>query len=464
MFSSMPTMMRGRARSWLLVAVVGCGGASTGRPGDGAQAADWKARVDDIAGTALRVGGAVGGSIVVMRGDETVYARGFGLSDVEGGVRATERTVYPLASISKQFWAAAIVQLVESRALDVEDPVQRWLPAFPDARVRVRHLLEHTSGLGDDQDGEDDERFTDLPETAFVPGSWWRYSNRGSLVARRVAERVSGVPWSKLLETRLARPLGLSSVRVCAADGHDAARLYAVENGKPVRRGLPPETMKRVGFLCADAIDVARWERSFETGAILRAESVARMRRRVRIDASGGGFELGYGWFTRSGDVDGHRAFGHTGNFPGVSVAAFTYPEDALTIVVLMNASPSPGFSAVALQTRIARVIFGTTAPEVKDAVVPPTVLASCAGEYQTANERLRFIARDGRLRLEVWGGDTRVWEGPLVWAGGTTFFGGPTGADPDEPGVFHIVDGRAVAVSWGHRLMLDGLARRVEP
>src|SRR5262245_14243473 len=137
--------------------------------------------IDALGEAALRDGGAVGLSIVVMRGDKVVHARGYGLADVEAGIPATERWVYLLASPSKQSWAVGIGQLVEAHRVSVESAVADLLPGFPDRRVTLRHLLTQTSGLGEDADDEDDVHYSDVPPPAFEPGTWWSYSNRGAI-------------------------------------------------------------------------------------------------------------------------------------------------------------------------------------------------------------------------------------------------------------------------------------------
>ena len=375
--------------------------------------------------------GAESVGVAILRGDELVAAR-------------EEDMIVPLASLSKQYWAVAAVQLAAAGQLDLEGSVAAVLPAFPDAAVSIRDLLQHTSGLGDDFAGEDDETFADRPALAFPAGTFWRYSNRGSLVARRVVERTAGQPWDAILRERISGPLGAGSTRVCRpADGP----------------GIPAEAMERIAFVCASAVDVARFERALDRGRLVPTEWVARMRTPVTLALDGAHVELGYGWFTRIGDVDGRRGFGHTGNFPGVSVAAFTFPADGLTVAVLERGKPRHGFAAPALLTRLVRAALGPPAPALPTASAPPPeLLAACAGEYDLGGATLRFQAREGQLWASMPGVEEPL---RLIFTGGSSFAGGPDGYDPDELGTFHLAGDRAVAVSWGHRLMLDGIARR---
>src|SRR6185503_10072426 len=143
--------------------------------------------------------------------------------------------------------------------------------------------------------------------------------------------------------------------------------------------------------------------------------TVRQMRTPTRI----AGVELSYGWFTRIGKLGEHHAYGHTGDFPGVSVAAFRFPEDDLTIVVLMNSSPKPGFRAFELLTRIARAELGIPEPELRDSELPRAELDAIAGSYVSGDVRVTVSDRDGRARIAVVAGGKPVYEGALVWAGG---------------------------------------------
>src|SRR4051812_27575175 len=92
--------------------------------------------IDAVAASALRDGDAVGISIVVARGDPLVHARGYGYADRERRIAATEHSIYPLASLSKQLWAVAALQLVEAGRVDLEAPLATILYTFPDHRIR----------------------------------------------------------------------------------------------------------------------------------------------------------------------------------------------------------------------------------------------------------------------------------------------------------------------------------------
>jgi len=434
-------------RAVAVLALAGCAARTTPQP------VAHDAAIDAIAERALTEGGATGLSIVVMRGDRVVHARGYGLADAERHVAATEQSVYLLASLSKQFWAVGVMQLVEQNRLSVESSIVDVLYKFPDRRVLVKHVLSQTSGLGDDSDDEDDIAFADHPAPAFEPGSWWMYSNRGATLARRLLEQVTGIPWSRYLAEHIAKPLGLTSVTICPSAPEPP--MYRADKQRVTET---VKTMERVQFVCANALDVARFERSLDTGALLRADSVAKMRAPTEI----AGMPLPYGWLTRIADLDGHRAYGHTGSGEGASVAAFRFPADDLTIVVLINSAPRPGHRAWSLVAHIARAELHLPEPALADHAVAQDELAAIAGTYANGPAHAVIAGRDGHAYLTFSVDGKQVWDGPLVALGPRAFAGGPGGdPDPDYAATFLPATGQATAIAIGHRFLLDNVFRR---
>ena len=168
------------------------------------------------------VGEVPGAALLVVRDGEPVLRRAVGLADVEAGTAVTPATAFRLASLSKQFTAAAVLLLAQEGRLRLDDPVRRWLPALPSSAdgVTLHHLLSHTSGLPDYEDRMAPDfpgqvRDADVPgllaggEPFFVPGSAYRYSNTGYALLALVVEQASGQAYPDFLRERIFAPLGM---------------------------------------------------------------------------------------------------------------------------------------------------------------------------------------------------------------------------------------------------------------
>ncbi|MGH9381900.1 MAG: serine hydrolase domain-containing protein, partial [Thermoanaerobaculia bacterium] len=167
-----------------------------------------------------------GCALGVVRDGELVYARGYGMANLEHGVPITPGTVFDIGSTSKQFAATATVLLAEEGRLSLDDEVRKWIPELRDygAPLTIRHLLHHTSGLrdyltlmslvGTSFDGltTDDDALDIIArqrELNFPPGSEHLYSNSGYFLLSQIIERASGQSLREYAGTRIFEPLGM---------------------------------------------------------------------------------------------------------------------------------------------------------------------------------------------------------------------------------------------------------------
>ncbi|MBW3550139.1 MAG: serine hydrolase, partial [Proteobacteria bacterium] len=181
-----------------------------------------------------RYQGAVpGASVLVVRDGETLVCRSYGLADLEQGIATTPSTNYRLASMTKQFTAAAVLMLAEDGRIGLDDPVRRWLPSLHHAAdaVSIRHLLTHTSGLVDYEDLIPASTTAQLRDADvlrllapqdrlyFPPGSGYRYSNSGYALLALIVERASGRAFSNFLRERIFLPAGMDGSLVQVPHG-----------------------------------------------------------------------------------------------------------------------------------------------------------------------------------------------------------------------------------------------------
>jgi CubicO group peptidase (beta-lactamase class C family) len=274
-----------------------------------------------------------------------------GLADVEGGAPCVLETRFQLCSVSKQFTAAAVMLLVESGRLDLHEPVNRWLPGGqPQWRhVTLHHLLSHTAGVPHwyEAPGLDpaepmsiSARLAVIQDTPLrtQPGAQWHYSSLGYLLAWFIAERASGQPYREFLAERILSPLKLAGTTVggvpdAAARGH--------KDGQPVAP-WDLDAMLATGGIWATAGDLARFTAALHRGELVAASSLRAMctAHAVLDDADDGEPPLtvtGYGYGMYTGIFAGHMAYFHNGDNPGYQSLACWIPDQAASIVILVN-------------------------------------------------------------------------------------------------------------------------------
>src|SRR5262245_26819371 len=188
--------------------------------------------VDPIAQEALHAGPIAGLTVGLARGGREVFAKGYGMADLENEVPATANTVYKIASVTKSFTGAAILQLRDEGKLTLDDPIGRFLPELPAAwrPVTVKQSLTHTGGLPnyhgklfrenvamDLTAAEWVRSMADRP-LLFEPGTGWSYSNLGYDILGLIIEKLSGVSYGECVRAHMTAPLGMEHTRIADPD------------------------------------------------------------------------------------------------------------------------------------------------------------------------------------------------------------------------------------------------------
>ena len=321
-----------------------------------------------------------GVSIAVIRDGKLVKAEGYGLANVELKAPATPETVYQLASVSKQFTAAAILLLAQDGKLAIEDKIHKHLPDLPQAwnEVTVRHLLDHTSGI---------KSYTSLPDffkTArkdythqeiiklvadspmeFKPGEKWAYNNTGYFLLGIIVENVSGKGFGDFLEERVFKPLGMNSTRMndYRTIMLNRAQGYSAAGGKLVNgEYVSPTQPFSAGALVSTVADMAKWDAALNSEGVLPKSVRDRMWTEAKLnDGKGAGY--GFGWSV--GNRNGRKLVEHGGGIQGFSTHFSRFLDDRLSVIVLTNSDS--GRAGV-----IANGIAGLTIPALKVAELRP--------------------------------------------------------------------------------------------
>ena len=314
-------------------------------------------------------GNVPGASLLVLRDGRAVVSRGYGRSDLAQGIEAGPATNYRLASLSKQFTAAAILLLAQEGALALDDPARRWLPALPPATaaVTLRHLLSHTSGIPDYEDlmavpyaGQ----ITDAGVLAllagqdrllFPAGSAYRYSNSGYALLALVVERASRQPFSEFLRNRIFLPLGMHRTLAYVPGGaevpHRAWGHSQAGDGWERTDQSATSAVLGDGGIYSSIDDLARWDAALYDDRLLSDASRALafgVQARVADEPGVDGY--GFGWRVQGG------LLWHSGETIGFRNVILRWPAERLTVVLLSNRNaPAPYATAM----RIAELFRG---------------------------------------------------------------------------------------------------------
>lgn len=294
-----------------------------------------------------------GAAIAVILDGTPIYSSAYGLRDRERALPVRTDTPFEIGSITKQFTAAAIVQLQEAGKLQLDDPLARYLPHAPHAaEVTLRQLLTHTSGLHEYFDGPEAEvdhlatrpitfkrliaRIADRP-LDFPPGTRWSYSNTGYALLGKVIETVSGERYRDYLQRHMLTPLGMTRTFTLADSDRLACMAVGYRHEQSALQRSPyfhPDWSGAAGFLVSTLDDLARWDAALSGGKVVSAAGYAQMKTSfVTTD----GKPVGYGLGMFVDTAYGQARIGHTGGSQGFTTADEYFPDLGLRILAFSN-------------------------------------------------------------------------------------------------------------------------------
>ncbi len=302
-----------------------------------------------------------GASLLVLQNGAPVLRRVYGHSDLERRVATTTSTNYRLASLSKQFTAAAILLLVEEGRLALDEGVRTWLPDLPAAvaGITMRHLLTHTSGLFDYEDLIPPQRSSQLHDadvlellasengTYFTPGTGYRYSNSGYALLALVAEAASAMDFATLLRRRIFEPLHMHNT-VAHREGMSTVlnRAFGYVGAAPSWVRADQSRTSAVlgdGGIYSSIDDLERWDAALYDDRLLRVESLRRAFA-PSTDTEDPQVQYGFGW-----RITGETLW-HSGETCGFRNVIVRYPERRFTVILLTNRDdPAPYPLALAI-------------------------------------------------------------------------------------------------------------------
>jgi CubicO group peptidase (beta-lactamase class C family) len=290
------------------------------------------------------------GVVLAQRSGTTVFERVQGLADHDRREACARGTRFQIASVSKQFTAAAVLLLAGPGLISLQDRLERWLGTCPPPwrPITVHQLLTHTAGLGHwaAYPGVDHyrpvpaaqllARFTRVPLLS-PPGERYSYSGPGYVLLAWIVEQVSGQPYASFLAETIFGPLGLRSAAVDVTAGPGVARGYRGRTPEP-----PIAPKMGTGDIWCSAEDLLRWDRALAAGALLtpaldRAMLTAHVPAQAPADLGDAWSTDGYGYGWHVGTAAGRRAYFHSGGNPGYRAVNAWLPDDDVRIALCGN-------------------------------------------------------------------------------------------------------------------------------
>lgn len=296
--------------------------------------------------------GSPGVTVGVIRDGKFVFAKGWGLADVEAKLPSGPSVNYRLASVSKQFTAMCVLILKERGKLSLDDPLTKFFPGFPayGKEIRVRNLLQHTSGLIDYEDvipAEMTEQLLDKDVLAilkgqdrlyFPAGTQYKYSNSGYALLALIVEAASGKRYADFLREAIFAPLGMGGAVAYEKGISEVARRaygYTEKDGRFERtdQSRTSAVLGDGGIYCSIE-DYAKWDAALYTEKLVPRVTLDEAFSAGKL-ADGAPTRYGYGWFTD--EMHGTKRLYHNGGTIGFNHAVTRLPEKKLTVIVLMN-------------------------------------------------------------------------------------------------------------------------------
>jgi CubicO group peptidase (beta-lactamase class C family) len=312
------------------------------------------AAVDEVFADFTKAG-SPGCSAAIYRNGRIIYAKGYGLANVEEDVALTRESVFDIGSTSKQFTAASILLLEKQGKLSVNDDVRKYIPELPDygPKITILHLLNHTSGLRDyltlmelagintDSVTTDEDALqiiTRQKAVNFAPGSDWLYSNTGFFLLSIIVKRVSGETLREFAAANIFTPLGMTHTQF--RDDHTALIANRAMAYDPKERkdgytlNISYFEQTGDGAVHTSVEDLLKWDENFYSGQVGGKEFLAEIQEQGKLN---NGKVLDYAKGLFIADYRGLHTVSHGGSWGGYRAELLRFPEQHFSVACLCN-------------------------------------------------------------------------------------------------------------------------------
>jgi D-alanyl-D-alanine carboxypeptidase len=307
------------------------------------------------------------GAILVAHRGRALFKGGYDLANIEWSVPNTPQTKFEIGSLTKQFTATAILQLLDAGKLRLDAPISTYISDLPNAwsRITIHQLLTHTSGIPNTGKLSDyvqglHHHYTPQELLGLVrdrpldyePGAKWKYSNTDYYLLGYLIERLSSESYAVYLQHHLFGPLAMADTGYNSYDRIVLRRAtgYARDNGELQNAERPdPSIPYSAGAVFSTVEDLLKWDEAFYAERVIKRATQDRM----FTSYKGRGEGYGYGWFLTS--EEGRQKQYHEGSTFGFGSFIARYPNDHLLVVVLSN---QEGTDVKSIADSLARIAF----------------------------------------------------------------------------------------------------------
>lgn len=302
-----------------------------------------------------------GVQVGIYRHGKVVLAKGYGSANVELGVPVRPEMVFQSGSVGKQFTATGVMLLVEDGRVSLEDSITKYFAGAPASwqPIKVKHLLSHTSGLGQYANHERTQPFGpfDLQEQMtedqvlkriqalsidFPVGERWLYCDTNYVLLGILIHKVTGQFYGDFLAQRIFKPLGMGATRTISnidiVPNRVAGYQLDGESLKNQKWVSPFYSSTGDGALYFNVLDLAKWDAALYTENLLKKSTLEQMWTPAVLNNGERNIaHYGFGWFIRS--IHGRKLIEHGGGWQGFTAHIARYVDDGITVVVLSNLS-----------------------------------------------------------------------------------------------------------------------------
>jgi CubicO group peptidase (beta-lactamase class C family) len=352
-----------------------------------------------------------GCAVGVVEKGTLALAKAYGSADLEHAVPIRPDSRFYIASISKQFTAMSIILLAQDGRLSLDDSIQKWVPEVPSfgAKITLRHLLQHTSGLRDyftllalsgwPTDGQlSEQQLLSLvgrqKSLNFNPGDEFLYSNTGYALLAIVVKRVSGKPLSQYAAENIFKPLGMANTMF--RDDHTMLVPHRALGyqlvGSTYHISQPQFDVVGDGGVYSTVEDLAKWDANFRTGKVGGKQAISLLQTPGKLND---GQPIPYALAVSVGEFHGLKTFSHSGSYGGYRSNFLRVPDRNVSVITLCNTSDVPNTIA----EQVASVVLNFAAQKTTIASIGlPTTSIWLSGTAQSPNDSTAVRLRASQL------------------------------------------------------------------